>query len=262
MYKQMIPADVIAREADAPVPSHEVSAAQMAEAKSKYTVALQRELATGKERHLRLAADFENFKKRTAQEMDRRATAQKDALVHDLLPVVDNLERAVASAAAASLEHMYEGIQITWQQLIQVMHEHGFEMREDLGQPFDPKYHDAVSTRAEAARPDRTILEVWQRGWLRGKDLFRPAKVVVNDLNNGHVIDVEGADVASFRKVAEAPETNNGLRYDENATCERCGKFGAFDLGGRFLCAVCYEEAGACCPEFGADDLWRERAKD
>jgi molecular chaperone GrpE (heat shock protein) len=85
MYKQMMPADVAAREvqshgmtdkANKPVPSHEVSAAQMAEAESKYTVGLQRELATGEEHHLRLAADFENFKKRTAEEMDRRATAR------------------------------------------------------------------------------------------------------------------------------------------------------------------------------------------
>jgi len=59
----------------------------------------------------------------------------------------------------------------------------------------------------------------------------------------------------------DRPETNNGLCYDENATCDRCGKFGAFDLGGRFLCAVCYEEAGACCPEFSANDLWRDRDK-
>jgi molecular chaperone GrpE len=94
MYKQMIPADVIASASQSDgasdrvnesVTSHKVSAAQMAEAESKYTVPLQRELATGKERHLRLAADFENFKKRTAQEMDRRATAQIDALVRDLL---------------------------------------------------------------------------------------------------------------------------------------------------------------------------------
>ena len=60
----------------------------------------------------------------------------------------------------------------------------------------------------------------------------------------------------------DTPETNIGLFYDETAGCDGCGKFGAFDFGGRFLCAVCYEEAGACCPELGADDLWRERDKD
>lgn len=76
------------------------------------------------------------------------------------------------------------------------------------------------------------------------------------------VIDVVGADVASLPTAAEAPETINGLRYDKNATCDRCGKFGACDLGGRLLCTVCYEEAGACCPDFGADALWRDRDKD
>lgn len=60
----------------------------------------------------------------------------------------------------------------------------------------------------------------------------------------------------------DTSKTNSGLRYEENATCDRCGKFGALDLGGRFLCAACYEVAGACCPEFGADDLWRKRAWD
>lgn len=192
MYKQMIPADVVARDGQSrgPTnkvkeagPSQEVSATQMAEAESECTVALQRQLATGEEHHLRLAADFENFKKRTAQELNRRATAQKDALVRDLLPVIDNLERALASTASTSVGHLFEGVQITWQQLIQVMRQHGFETREDLGQPFDPKYHDAVSTRSEQVHADHTILEVWQRGWLRGTDLFRPAKVVVNDLS-------------------------------------------------------------------------------
>ena len=210
MYKRMIPADVIARQSDGVtdkvnerMPIHEVSATRMAEAESQYTVALQKQLAAEGERCVRLAADFENFKKRAAQELDKRATAQKDALVRDLLPVIDNLERAVASAAAASVEHMYEGIQITWRQLIQVMREHGFEMREDFGQPFDPKYHDAVSARADAAHPDRTILEVWQRGWLRGKDLLRPAKVVVNDMSSGYVNYGDVADITGFREVAE-----------------------------------------------------------
>jgi molecular chaperone GrpE len=150
-----------------------------------------------------LAADFENFKRRATQELGRRAAAQKDALVRDLLAVIDNFERAMASAEAASVGHIYEGIQITWQQLIQVLREHGFERREDFGQLFDPKYHDAVSTRSEAAHPDRTILEVWQRGWLRGKELFRPAKVVVNDLTSGCVNYVDGAKISGFRKVTE-----------------------------------------------------------
>jgi molecular chaperone GrpE (heat shock protein) len=102
MYKQMIPADVIAREVqfggaaravNHRAPRHEVSTAQMAEAAPNLAVALQEQLADERERYVRLAADFDNFKRRTTQELDRRATAQKDALVRDLLAVIDNFER-------------------------------------------------------------------------------------------------------------------------------------------------------------------------
>lgn len=88
MYKQMIPADVIAREAqfagatdrvNASLPSCEVSSARIAEAESQPSIALETRLDAEEERCLRLAADFENFKKRAAQALDRSATAQKDA---------------------------------------------------------------------------------------------------------------------------------------------------------------------------------------
>ena len=201
MYKQMIPLDVIAPQARShqpngarskPVPGG-VSTVQLAEAEAKYTVALQKQLSAAEDRCLRLGADFANFKRRAAQEQNRRAAAEKESLVRDLLPVIDNLERAMGSAAASSGQ-VYEGVQMIWQQLIQVMRQHGFEMREDLGQRFDPKHHDAVSTRADEAQEDHTIVEVWQRGWLRGTDLFRPAKVVVNDLNGCRLNDAVRTD--------------------------------------------------------------------
>ncbi len=50
--------------------------------------------------------------------------------------------------------------------------------------------------------------------------------------------------------------TNDTRQFDENAVCETCGRFGAFNLGGEWLCAECYEGRASCCPEFGADDLW------
>jgi hypothetical protein len=82
-----------------------------------------------------------------------------------------------------------------------------------------------------------------------------PADVVAGEAQSGGPADKVNEFVPSH-EVAAAQ-----MRYDKNATCDRCGNFGAFDLGGRLLCAVCYEEAGACCPEFGADDLWRDRVK-
>jgi molecular chaperone GrpE len=100
--------------------------------------ALKADLASQKDRSLRLAADFDNFRKRTAQEADRRAAEQKEAFICELLPVIDNLERALASDPSASPQQLREGVQITLQQLNQLLRHRGIEPEDSLGQPFDP----------------------------------------------------------------------------------------------------------------------------
>jgi molecular chaperone GrpE len=142
------------------------------------------DLASQKDRSLRLAADFDSFRKRTAQETDRRAAEQKEAFIRELLPVIDNLERALASDESTSPQQLRAGVQITLQQLNQLLRHHGIESEDSLGQPFDPHRHDALRVGHDASKPDHTILEVSQRGYRRGNEVFRPAKVVVNDLSD------------------------------------------------------------------------------
>jgi molecular chaperone GrpE len=141
---------------------------------------LQAELAGERDRYLRLAADFDNFRKRTAREAERSAAAQKEAFIRDLLPVIDNLERALASDVSTSPEQLRRGVQMTLQQLTQLLRLHGVEPEESVGRPFDPRYHEAVSVRHDPSQPDHVILETFQRGYRRGNEVFRPAKVVVN----------------------------------------------------------------------------------
>src|ERR1700693_3235190 len=86
--------------------------------------------------NLRLAADFDNFRKRIARETERSAAAQKEAFIRELLPVIDNLERALGSDVSTSPE-----------QLTQLLRRHGIEPEESLGRPFDPPYHEAASVR-------------------------------------------------------------------------------------------------------------------
>jgi len=143
---------------------------------------LQTELAVEKERYLRLAADFDNFRKRTARETERSAAAQKEAFIRDLLPVIDNLERALGSDISTSPAQLRQGVQLTLQLLTQLLRLHGVEPEECQGRPFDPLYHEAVSVRHDPSQPDQVILETFQRGYRRGDVVFRPAKVVVNDL--------------------------------------------------------------------------------
>ena len=138
---------------------------------------LQANLVALREQYLRLAADFENFRKRTRRDAEQLAAAEKDAFILELLPVLDNLERALAA------EPSHEGVAMALRQLRQLLGRHGIEAIEDVGRPFDPHRHEAVFLRHDPAQPDQVILEAAQRGYCRGDQLFRPAKVIVNDLN-------------------------------------------------------------------------------
>jgi molecular chaperone GrpE len=146
-------------------------------------VMLQEELAAQKDNHLRLAADFDNFKKRTRRDSEQQAAAQKEAFIGELLPILDNLERALASEQSTDSAQLHQGVTMTLQQLGQLLHRHGIEAVEDIGQPFDPHRHEAIAVRHDPRQPDQIVLEVAQRGYCRGDQVFRPAKVIVNELS-------------------------------------------------------------------------------
>jgi molecular chaperone GrpE len=143
---------------------------------------LKEELAETREKFLRLAADFDNYKKRAAQENDRRASAQKRSFISELLPVVDNLERAL-SVDSASSEQLRAGVHMTLQQIHQLLRRHGVKTEDAVGQTFDPFRHEALRTGYDPTQPDDTVLEVYQPGYYRGEEVLRPATVVVNDLS-------------------------------------------------------------------------------
>jgi molecular chaperone GrpE len=145
--------------------------------------ALSKDLAEQKDLHLRLAADFENFKRRSRLEVEVRAAAQKESFIQELLPVIDNLERALASGAARDSSPFHQGVEMTLKQLHQLLRQHGIDSEEIVGKPFDPHQHEALSQRHDPTQADHTILEMFQRGYRRGSKVFRPAKVVVNDLS-------------------------------------------------------------------------------
>jgi molecular chaperone GrpE len=144
--------------------------------------ALVKDLAEQKDLHLRLAADFENFKKRSRQESEARALAQKESFIVELLPVVDNLERALAAGASKDSAQFHQGVKMTLKQLQDLLGQHGVESDDITGKPFDPHRHEALSQGHDPALPNHAVLEVVQRGYRRGAKILRPAKVVVNDL--------------------------------------------------------------------------------
>jgi len=154
--------------------------ASAVDAASRDPDVLDKELASQNEAYLRLAADFDNFKKRTQRESGQRAAEEKESFISELLPILDNLERALACERSTASEPLRVGVEMTLQQLGQLLHRHGVEGVEDVGLPFDPHRQEAVSLGHDPSQPGHIVLKVIQRGYVRGDKVFRPAKVVVN----------------------------------------------------------------------------------
>lgn len=153
-------------------------------AESEVEILLGR-LAAQKDQMLRVAADFENFKRRNRLEAEAVAAMQKELFIFELLPIVDNLERALASDPPSGSKQFHQGVEMTLKQLLLLLSRHGIVSDAVVGQPFDPHRHDAIAQRSDPTQADHSILEVVQRGYVTGAKVLRPAKVVINDLTQG-----------------------------------------------------------------------------
>jgi len=143
----------------------------------------QSELAELKEKYLRLAADFENARRRSIKDREETALFGHQNVVKDLLPSVDNLERAIDHARQGeegSQEGLLEGVELVLREILAVLTRHGVVPVEAQGQPFDPALHEAMAQIEDASVPGNTVVQVFQPGYqLRGR-LLRPARVVVS----------------------------------------------------------------------------------
>jgi molecular chaperone GrpE len=157
------------------------SSTSTADSASADPALLQTALAAQRDDYLRLAADFDNFRKRTRGDSIQQAAVEKEAFIQDLLPIVDNLERALACEGATCSAQLHHGVEITVKQLGGLLNRHGIEPVEALGHPFNPHRHEAVAIGHDPNQADQIVLQVVQRGYGRGDRVFRPAKVIVND---------------------------------------------------------------------------------
>ena len=122
-------------------------------------------------------ADFENYKKRIERQFGDIALAGRKSLLQKILPVVDNLERALGFDEAS--EGLRGGVQQTLKGFESVLGAEGVRAIEVKGKPFDPKLAEAIGTRAAEGVEDDTILDEAEKGYMLGDELLRPAKVIV-----------------------------------------------------------------------------------
>lgn len=138
------------------------------------------ETKTTYERLLRQAAELENFKKRTIREREESISFANEALVKDLLPVVDNLERAVAHAqGGGNGKPLVEGVEMVLKGLFDVLSKHGVTPIDAVGQPFDPVKHEAMAQVESDNHEPNTVVQEHHKGYLFNSRLLRPALVSV-----------------------------------------------------------------------------------
>jgi molecular chaperone GrpE len=132
------------------------------------------------DRYLRAAADLENLRKRQKREIDEAKLESKGRVLKEMLPVVDNLERAIEHAVQASEDKhpIVEGVQLVLRQFTTAFERLDVTAVEAMGTPFDPNLHEAISQQESDQAPG-TVVQVLQRGYKSGDRLLRPALVVV-----------------------------------------------------------------------------------
>ncbi|MBO4852724.1 MAG: nucleotide exchange factor GrpE [Schwartzia sp.] len=136
------------------------------------------ELAEKENRYLRLQADFENFRRRTRQEKEELGNLVTQNLLKDLLPFLDNFERALA-AENSDAESLRAGVEMMYKQLVEALKKEGLEYIETKGKPFDPNFHQAVMRVEDAEKEDGAIVAELQKGYMAKGRVIRPSMVQV-----------------------------------------------------------------------------------
>ncbi len=143
---------------------------------------MEQESKDSHDRFLRVSAEFENYKKRAAREMNDFRKFANESFVKAMLPVVDNLDRAIESSSDDdhSNSSVVEGVNMTLKEILKIFEQFGVKPFESLGKTFDPALHQAVMQEESDDHPEKTILNELEKGYMMHDRLLRPAMVVVS----------------------------------------------------------------------------------
>ncbi|MCD6185146.1 MAG: nucleotide exchange factor GrpE [Deltaproteobacteria bacterium] len=151
----------------------------------------QQEAKESYDKFLRISAEFDNYKKRSAREMDEFRKFANESLLIKLLPVVDNLERAIdlIKEKKSSKNGMAEGIELTLKEIINVLESFNVNSFESLNKTFDPNFHQAVMQEETEDVQENIVIKEFQKGYMIKNRLLRPAMVVVSKAKNNNKSD-------------------------------------------------------------------------
>jgi molecular chaperone GrpE len=160
---------------------------------------------------VRLAADFDNFRKRHHQDVDAARKSATEQTLQELVPVFDNLERATGSLSESSdPKVLYQSFQLMTKQLLDTLGNLGLKRMETVGKPFDPNFHEAVTQVPTDEHPDQTVVSEMQSGFMLYDRVLRPAMVAVSVSS--------GAGAAGAEERGEESEENPFQHVASDAT--------------------------------------------
>ena len=175
---------IFAEEETSSAPSDQETEASSGEVIAKLTEqikTLEQELLEKENRILRLQADFDNYRRRTRSEMEAIEKYRSQSLALEILPSVDNFERALqVEAKSEEGKSILSGMEMIYKGLLEALKKEGVEPIETVGKEFDPKYHHAVMQGNDETKDSNIILEEYQKGYLLKDRVLRPAMVKVN----------------------------------------------------------------------------------
>ena len=171
-------AEAEAEKAEETVSEAEAPDTEAAEQSVDETEKLKAEIEEKKNQYLRLQADFENFRRRTRQEKEELGDVVTQTILKDMLPLLDNFERALASDNKDS-DGFHKGVEMIYNQFAETHKKHGLEYIETEGKKFDPNFHQAVMRIQNPDLEDDTIVAELQKGYIVKGRVVRPSMVQV-----------------------------------------------------------------------------------
>jgi molecular chaperone GrpE len=181
---------------------------------------LEAEKADIRDRMLRIAADFDNWKKRARKDQSDGEARAKEAVLRDFLEIADNLERATASWAEGKdgkdpdAKSVRDGVALVLRQFCSKLERYQVKVIEAVGLPFNPRFHEAISQAPSAEAKPGSVLHELQKGYLIGEKLLRPAMVVVAAAATAPAVKPAEATQASDKSEADKPKAEKSEGED------------------------------------------------
>lgn len=142
---------------------------------------LKEEMESWKEKYLRLAAEFDNFKKRKERESGEFLNLATAGLIKKILPIADDLERSLESARNdQDFDALVQGLELVQKTLVKVLEDEGVTTIPAVGEEFNPEFHDALMIMEKDDIPSNTVIDEHEKGYMLGDRVLRPAKVIVS----------------------------------------------------------------------------------